>query len=92
MINRFDYSNKDMKYYEKALVIRDKVLGEEHPDISETYYGMASVYLNLTEYSEALDYYEKALSVRIKNLDRSMFIQKKRYKALKKSKKPFECL
>ena len=54
---------KAMEYCEKALVIREKVLGKEHPDTATTYDNMAGVYEDQGNYEKALEYYEKALVI-----------------------------
>ena len=37
---------KALEFYEKALKIRLKKLGEDHPDVAQTYNNMANVYEN----------------------------------------------
>ena len=54
--------------YEKALSIRLKKLGDDHPDVATTYNNMAVVYMNQGKYEEALAMYEKALSISLKKL------------------------
>jgi tetratricopeptide (TPR) repeat protein len=41
--NQDDYQEA-LKWYEKALVIQEKVLGKDHPDTAETYNNIAFVY------------------------------------------------
>ena len=53
--------------YEKALSIRLKKLGDDHPNVAETYNNMA-VYFKQGKYEEALTMYEKTLSIRLKKL------------------------
>ena len=57
-----DY-DKALDYYKKALAIREKVLGTEHPDTATTYNNMAIVYKEKGDYDKALEYYEKALAI-----------------------------
>ena len=57
-----------LEYCEKALVIREKVLGKEHRDTATTYNNMAGVYKDQGNYEMALKYYEKALVIREKVL------------------------
>ena len=54
--------------YEKALSIKLKKLGDDHPDVATTYNNMALVYTKQGKYNEALAMYEKALSIRLKKL------------------------
>jgi len=49
--------------YEKALVIREKVVGMEHPDTASIYNNIAFVYRNQNNNTEALEWYMKALLV-----------------------------
>ena len=55
---------KAMEYYGKALAIRERVLGTEHPDTAATYNNMAGVDSDRGEYGKALEYYGKALAIR----------------------------
>ena len=59
-----------LEYYEKALEIREKVLGKEHPDTAATYNNIAGVYQDQGNYGEALEYYRKALEIKEKVLGR----------------------
>ena len=54
--------------YEKALSIKLKKLGDDHPDVATTYNNMANVYNKQGKNDEALAMYEKALSIRLKKL------------------------
>ena len=62
-----DYE-KALEYNEKALLIREKVLGAEHPATAATYNNIAVVYSDQGDYEKALEYYEKALLIREKVL------------------------
>ena len=55
-------------YYQKALTIRIKVLGEEHPDVATSYNNIGAALEAQGKYDEALVYYQKALTIRIKVL------------------------
>ena len=55
--------DKVLEWLEKALAIREKVLGYEHPDTATTYNNIAVIYNNLGEYNQALDWHEKALTI-----------------------------
>ena len=59
---------KALEYYEKALVIQEKVLGKEHPNTAATYNNIAVVYKKQGNYEKALEYYEKALVIKEKVL------------------------
>ena len=54
---------KTLPYFRKALSIRERVLGKDHPDTALMYNNMAEVYKEQGEYEKALEYYEKALTV-----------------------------
>ena len=66
----YDQGNylKALEYYEKALAIRERVLGTDHPYTAATYNNMALVYDAQGNYEKALEYYEKALAIREKVL------------------------
>ena len=55
---------KALEYCEKALAIRERVLGPDHPGTTETYSSMAVVYDDLENYGKALEYSEKTLAIR----------------------------
>ena len=55
-------------WYQKALAIREKALGKEHPSTATTYHNIAGVYTRQGEYSKALAWYQKALAFREKVL------------------------
>ena len=52
-----------MEYYGKALAIREKVLGKDHPDTAQSYNNIGSMYYQQGKYPEALEYLEKALKI-----------------------------
>ncbi len=62
-----DY-NKALEFYEKAINIREKVLGTEHPDTATSYNNIGGVYMAISDYNKALEFYEKAINVKIKLL------------------------
>ncbi len=55
-------------YYERALAIREKVLGEDHPDTARSLNNLGSLLRAQGDYAEARPYYERALAVREKVL------------------------
>jgi tetratricopeptide (TPR) repeat protein len=57
-----DYA-KALEYNGKALAIRERVLGKEHPSTAKTYNNMALVYRDQGDYTKALEYYRKANAV-----------------------------
>ena len=57
-----------LKFCQKALAIREKVLGPEHPDTAMSYNNMAGVYEGQGNYAEELKYYQKALAINEKVL------------------------
>lgn len=52
------------KYYEKALKIREEVLGENHPDTASSYNNLAIVYYRQERYEEAETLYKKVIKIR----------------------------
>ena len=62
-----DYNNA-LTVYEKALNIRKKVLGDDHPDTADCYNNIGVVYSKLGDYPKALECHTKALNIRKKIL------------------------
>ena len=58
--------NEEKEHYEKALIIRKKIFGEEHADVAASYNNLGIVYQDLGQYNEAKEHYEKALIIRKK--------------------------
>ena len=56
--------HKALEYQEKALAIRLKAYGEEHPDTATSYNNVGSSYSELRQHHKALEYAEKALKIR----------------------------
>jgi tetratricopeptide (TPR) repeat protein len=54
---------KALEYNEKALAIREKVLGKAHPYTAITYNNMAHVYYSQKNYEKAMEYLKKAHQV-----------------------------
>lgn len=54
--------------YERALAIREKILGPDHPLVATYLNNLASVYISLGAYEEARTRYERALTIREKSL------------------------
>jgi tetratricopeptide (TPR) repeat protein len=52
-----------LEYYQKALEIRKKVLGESHPDLSTSYNNIGAIYDAKEDYRKSLKYYQKALEI-----------------------------
>ena len=57
-----DYE-KALRYYKKALAIKERVLGADHPDTATTYYNMGLLYQNQGDHGTAIRCFEKALRV-----------------------------
>ena len=62
------YYNQAMEWQQKALSIKEKVLGKEHRDTARTYSAIAGIYKDLGEYAKALEWHRRALKVREKVL------------------------
>src|SRR5262249_8809441 len=54
--------------YKRALAIRAKALGANHPDVAQTLNNLALVYAAQGKYSEAEELYKRALAIREKAL------------------------
>ena len=54
--------------HEKALKIRKRDLGEEHPETATSYNNLALLYESMGEYTKIKLFYEKALKIREKSL------------------------
>ncbi|CAF3776461.1 unnamed protein product [Adineta steineri] len=61
-----DYE-KAIWYYKRGLVITEKALPSNHPNLATSYNNIGMLYKNMGEYSKALSFYEKALDIRQKN-------------------------
>jgi tetratricopeptide (TPR) repeat protein len=55
--------DKAIEYYEKALVIQKKTVGEDHPDTVNSYNNLGGAYYEKGQYDKAIEYYEKALAI-----------------------------
>ncbi len=53
---------KALKYTKKALAVKEKVLGTEHPDTATTYNSIAGVDKDMVDYDKALEYEKKVHS------------------------------
>ncbi|MCD4785845.1 MAG: CHAT domain-containing protein [Candidatus Eremiobacteraeota bacterium] len=56
--------------YKRALIIREKVLGKEHPHTAEVLDNLAKFYVSRGQHSKAENFYRKALHIREKVLRR----------------------
>jgi hypothetical protein len=54
-----------MEYYQKALEIREEVLGEKHQDTARSFNNLGASYAEIREYKQALEFLQKALEIRI---------------------------
>ena len=61
--SEFAMYTDSVQWYNKALAIREKVLGAEHPDTATTYNNIAGVYDSQGDYPKALEWYNKALAI-----------------------------
>ncbi|MDX1907393.1 MAG: tetratricopeptide repeat protein [Bacteroidia bacterium] len=60
--------DKAIGYYDKALQISLKALGENHPDVATRYDNLGSAWRAKGEYDKAIGYYDKALQISLKAL------------------------
>ena len=63
-----DYAYALESYTDKALTIYKKALWEDHPDVTMCMCNMSVVSRRQNKYSEALELYQKTLSIREKHL------------------------
>ncbi|WP_107831297.1 CHAT domain-containing protein [Campylobacter concisus] len=54
---------KSLEFLTKALEIREKALGKDHPDTATSYNNIGIVYKNMGDYPKALEFYTKALDI-----------------------------
>jgi tetratricopeptide (TPR) repeat protein len=57
-----------LPYFEGALEIRERILGPDHPDVSQAITGLATIHNVKGEYSKAEPLYQRALAIREKSL------------------------
>jgi tetratricopeptide (TPR) repeat protein len=62
------YEDKALEFYNEAIQIRLKNLGEEHPQVAHSYALIGSSWYYKGDYDKALEFHEKALKIRLKNL------------------------
>src|SRR6266511_542885 len=58
-----------LPHFERALEIRERRLGPDHPDVSQAISGLATLHYYKGEYSKAEPLYQRALAIREKSLD-----------------------
>ena len=56
--------DKALPLHEKALKIREKLLGESHPNTADSYNNLANIYQYMGEYDKAFPLHKKALRIR----------------------------
>ncbi|OUL28003.1 tetratricopeptide repeat protein [Nostoc sp. RF31YmG] len=54
--------------YQTALSLRQRLLGQEHPDVATSYNNLAALYDSQGRYSEAEPLYQKALEIAKRSL------------------------
>ena len=59
---------KAIECYEKALEIRLKITGENHPDTATIYNNIGEAYYYKGEYDRAIEFYKKAVKIRAQTL------------------------
>jgi len=47
----------------RALKLREKILGQEHPDVAQSLNNLATVYLEQRRYAQAIPLYERAIAI-----------------------------
>jgi CHAT domain-containing protein/tetratricopeptide (TPR) repeat protein len=61
------YSDAE-EFFERALAVKEKVLGTENPDVADTLNSLAAVYLDQGRYADAEGLFKRALAIREKTL------------------------
>ncbi|MDR0198139.1 MAG: tetratricopeptide repeat protein [Methanomassiliicoccaceae archaeon] len=56
-------SDEALRYYYKALRLKEKIFGATHPSLAPTYAGIGNAYADKWEYDTAVEYYIKALKL-----------------------------
>ena len=59
-----DYASA-LEWYQKALRIRERVLGTDHPDTAATYHNIGTFYFAQGDYQEALTWFHKAQTINL---------------------------
>jgi len=54
---------KALEYHQKALAIREKVLGVNHPDIAQSYNNIGTLYYLMEDLNKAQEYVSKAIEI-----------------------------
>ena len=54
--------------YRRAMVIRERTLDSEHPDLAESLYGLATLYVALARYAKAEEFFQRARAIEEKIL------------------------
>jgi CHAT domain-containing protein/Tfp pilus assembly protein PilF len=62
------YYGKAEPLYQRALAIKEKVLGPEHPDVASSLYSLASLYVERGDYTKAEQFFQRARVIREKAL------------------------
>ena len=55
--------NKRKQYHEKALIIKKKIFGDEHPNVASSLHNLGNDFQHLGQYNEAKEHHEKALII-----------------------------
>ena len=57
-----------LRYYKKSVTIKLNTLGENHPDVADSYNNIGNVYRGKGELDKALEYYNKSLTIKLNTL------------------------
>jgi len=68
LYNKIGEYQNDISISKKVLLIREEILGLEHPDTAKSYNNIGFVYNDIGDYNKALEYYYKALDIWEKKL------------------------
>ncbi|NET38415.1 MAG: tetratricopeptide repeat protein, partial [Cyanothece sp. SIO1E1] len=55
--------DETLKYFQKAIQIREAVLDPQHPYLANSYNNIAGLYQDQGRYDEALKYFQKAIQI-----------------------------
>lgn len=61
----FPFSTAE-SFFRRSLEIRERLLGDDHPDLAQSLNNLAALYNDKRNYDDAAPLYEKALNIRLK--------------------------
>ena len=68
---RLGENDNALKYYKKALDVKEKVLGKEHTETAHSYFFVGFIYERLGDFNNAFEYYKQDLDIKEKVLGKT---------------------